>query len=91
MKKALIGTLALGLVIGAGALGSKSFANEQEFANPTISNIEQNNLVQDQAQFKVLNQETNQFETLDNSEYGGPNSNNNYRNCCQYNSYGNIN
>ena len=29
MKKSLIGTLALGLVIGVGALGVKAFTNEE--------------------------------------------------------------
>mgnify|MGYP003521701437 FL=1 len=77
MKKSLIGTLALGLVIGVVALGVKAFANEKEVAtqsfttnvNPVVSNIDQNSSAQGESQFKVLNQETNKFEKLDDSEY----------------------
>lgn len=97
MKKSLIGALALGLVIGAGAMGVTTFANEkvvatQAFtnnANPVVSNIDQNSSIQGDSQFKVLNQKTSQFEKLDDSEYR--NSNTNYRNCCSYMNYGNGN
>ena len=72
MKKSLIGTLALGLVIGVVALGVKAFANEKEVAtqsfttnvNPVVSNIDQNSSAQGESQFKVLNQETNKFEKI---------------------------
>ena len=75
MKKSLIGTLALGLVIGVGALGVKAFANEKEVAtqsfttnvNPVVSNIDQNSSAQGESQFKVLNQET-QNRNLKNEE-----------------------
>ena len=79
MKKSLIGTLALGLVIGVVALGVKAFANEKE-----------NSSAQGESQFKVLNQETNKFEKLDDSEY----RNYNARQSCphiNYGSYGDIN
>ena len=39
MKKSLIGTLALGLVIGVGALGVKAFANEKEVATQAFECI----------------------------------------------------
>ena len=59
MKKSLIGTLALGLVIGVVALGVKAFANEKEVAtqsfttnvNPVVSNIDQNSSAQGESQF----------------------------------------
>ena len=66
MKKSLIGTLALGLIIGTGALTVKSFANERT----------------------VLNQETNQFEQIDDSNYR--NSNPNYGQGCPHMDYGNF-
>ena len=98
MKKSLIGTLALGLVIGVGALGVKAFTNEKEVAtqsfttnvNPVVSNIDQNSSAQGESQFKVLNKETNKFEKLDDSEY----RNYNARQSCphiNYGSYGDIN
>ena len=97
MKRSLIGVLALGLVMGAGAMGVTAFANEKEVAiqaftnneNPVVSNVDQSSSTQGDAQFKVLNQETNKFEKLDDSEYR--NSNSNYRNCCSYMNYRNGN
>ena len=39
MKKSLIGTLALGLIIGTGALTVKSFANERTVDTQLFVNI----------------------------------------------------
>lgn len=100
MKKSLIGTLAIGLIIG-GALTVNSFANEKQAetqvftntANPVVTTTNQQDLPQAENQFRVLNQETNQFEQLDDSSYRNYN-NNGYASCCQYNNngmYGNIN
>ena len=101
MKKSLIGILSLGLVIGVGTVGVKSFANEKEVAtqsftnsvNPVVSNIDQKSSNQSEASFKVLNQETNEFETLDSNDYN--NYNTNYgQGCCSYmnnGSYGDTN
>lgn len=94
MKKALIGVLSLVLVIGAGAVGVKAFANEKEAAtqaftnntNPVISNFNQNSSTQGQSEFRVLNQGTNQFERLDDSDYR--NSNPNYGQGCPHMNYG---
>lgn len=77
MKKMLIGTLGLGLVLGA--LGMNVFANDiaplddQIYRNNTSSAINTSNqgTVQDSAKFETLYQNTSQVETLDN------NSNNN--------------
>lgn len=73
MKKSLVGTIALGLVIGAGALSTKAFANEEQFNN--------------QNQTQVYS--SNQFEQVDDSTYSNPspesnpNSNYNYGQGCQ--------
>lgn len=78
MKKSLIGTLALGLIIGSGVLTVNSFADEK--------------VPQGDAEFKVLNQETSQFEKLDDNQYR--NNNYNYGQCCSqmnFNNYGNEN
>ena len=72
MKKSLIGTLALGLIIGTGALTVKSFANERTVdtqlfvnkTNPVVSTTDNQSSYQQDAGFKVLNQETNQFEQI---------------------------
>lgn len=93
MKKSLIGTLALGLIIGAGALTVKSFADENQFTtknsiNQIESTANQSNFTQGGTEFKVLNQETNQFETLDDSNYR--NSNPNYGQGCPHMDYGNF-
>ena len=66
MKKSLIGTLALGLIIGTGALTVKSFANERTVdtqlfvnkTNPVVSTTDNQSSYQQDAGFKVLNQET---------------------------------
>ena len=95
MKKSLIGILSLGLVIGVGTVGVKSFANEREVGtqsftsnvNSVTSNIEQNAYNKGEVSFKVLNQETNKFETLDDNNYS--NNNANYgQGCCEYMSNG---
>ncbi|KGJ50729.1 MULTISPECIES: hypothetical protein [Paraclostridium] len=96
MKKSLIGSLALGLVIGAGVMGATSFANEKEASvkafsnneNQIVSTIDQNSSTQGDAQFKVLNQETKQFEKVDDSEYR--NSNPNYGQGCPHMNYGSF-
>lgn len=87
MKKMLIGTLGLGLVIGA--MGITSFANEKK---QNISDVNLNNEYQSEATFKVLNQETNKYEQIDNADYNSdtPNQNNrpqymNPGSCCSYN------
>ena len=87
MKKMLIGTLGLGLVIGA--MGVTSFANEN---SQNISDINLNNAVQNEATFKVLNKENNKYEQIDNTEYNSKTQNLNNRtqyinpaNCCNYN------
>lgn len=87
MKKKLIGTLGLGLVIGA--MGITSFANEK---GQNISDVDLNNAVQNEATFKVLNQETNQYEQIETTEYNAntPNQDNrtqyiNPGNCYNYN------
>lgn len=87
MKKRLIGTLGLGLVIGA--MGITSFANEKD-QNISYANL--NNAAQSEATFKVLNQETNKYEQIDTNQYNEniPNQNNrpqymNPGNCCNYN------
>lgn len=83
----LIGTLVLGLVIGA--MGVTSFANEN---SQNISDINLNNVVQNEATFKVLNKENNKYEQIDNTEYNSKTQNLNNRpqymnpaNCCNYN------
>ena len=96
MKKSLIGTLALGLIIGTGALTVKSFVNERTVdtqlfvnkTNPVVSTTDNQSSYQQDAGFKVLNQETNQFEQIDDSNYR--NSNPNYGQCCPYMNYGNF-
>ena len=101
MKKSLIGTLALGLIIGIennilGAKVVKSFANERTVdtqlfvnkTNPVVSTTDNQSSYQQDAGFKVLNQETNQFEQIDDSNYR--NSNPNYGQCCSYMNYGNF-
>ena len=89
MKKSLIGTLALGLIIGTGALTVKSFANERTVDTQLFVNTTDNqSSYQQDAGFKVLNQETNQFEQIDDSNYR--NSNPNYGQCCPYMNYGNF-
>ena len=96
MKKSLIGTLGLGLIIGTGALTVKSFANERTVdtqlfvnkTNPVVSTTDNQSSYQQDAGFKVLNQETNQFEQIDDSNYR--NSNPNYGQCCPYMNYGNF-
>ena len=96
MKKSLIGTLALGLIIGSGALTVKSFADESQFTTQAFNNYRnqieptanQSNLTQGEAEFKVLNQETNQFEKLDDSNYR--NSNPNYGQGCPHMDYRNF-
>ncbi|MBO3443774.1 hypothetical protein [Clostridium sp. CCUG 7971] len=87
MKKKLICTLGLGLVIGA--MGITSFANEK---SQNISDVNLNNAVQNEATFKVLNKEKNQYEQIDNNEYNSNTQNSNNRpqymnpaNCCNYN------
>lgn len=87
MKKKVIGTLGLGLVIGA--MGITSFANER---GQNISDVDLNNEVQNEATFKVLNQETNQYEQIDTTEYNANTQNQNNRpqyinpgSCCNYN------
>lgn len=96
MKKSLIGTLALGVILGASVLTVKSFADENQFTtqafNNSINQIEstanQLSLNKQDAEFKVLNQETNQFEKLDDSNYR--NSNPNYGQGCPHMNYGDF-
>ncbi|MEF9992676.1 MAG: hypothetical protein RRZ84_08965 [Romboutsia sp.] len=92
MKKSLIGTLALGLIIGAGALTVKSFADENQVTskvfNSSINQIESTTNESNSTGFKVLNQETSQFEQLDDSDYR--NSNPNYGQSCPHMGYGKV-
>lgn len=74
MKKLVIGALGLGLIIGA--MSINSFANEK-----IVSNTSQGN-----ADFMVLNKDTNQFENVDNSDY--INSNPNYGQSCPHMDFG---
>ena len=62
MKKSLIGTLALGLIIGTGALTVKSFANERTVdtqlfvnkTNPVVSTTDNQSSYQQDAGFKEI-------------------------------------
>ena len=77
-------------------LPPKSFANERTVdiqlfvnkTNPVVSTTDNQSSYQQDAGFKVLNQETNQFEQIDDSNYR--NSNPNYGQCCPYMNYGNF-
>lgn len=88
MKKALIGTLGLGLVIGA--MSISSFANEKESSNAQLPTGTSNQVLsstsQGNADFMVLNKETNQFENLDDSDYR--NANPNYGQSCPHMNFG---
>lgn len=85
MKK-IIGTLGMGLVIGA--MSMTSFANER---NANVSDVDLNNRVNAESTFKVINQETTQYQNLDNNNNSNtPNQGNrnqymNPANCCAYN------
>ena len=93
MKKSLIGTLGLGLVLGS--LGMNVFANDraplddQIYRNNTNSAINTSNqgTAQESAKFETLYQNISQAETLDNNsnnnlETNSPdrNNQNNYNN-----------
>lgn len=86
MKKIIIGTLGMGLVIGA--MSMTSFANER---NVNVSDVDLNNTVNAESTFKVINQETTQYQKLDNNNNSNiPNQVNrnqymNPANCCAYN------
>lgn len=94
MKKSIISTLALGLIVGAGAMTINSFANEREvntmgYTNaPSMMTNNQQNTPQGEAGFKVLNEETNTFEKLDDSQYR--NNNQGLGSCCSFMNSGNY-
>lgn len=69
MKKSLVGTIALGLIIGAGALSTNAFANEKQINN--------------QNQTQVYS--SNQFEQLDDSTYSNPSPESNSESNPNYN------
>lgn len=84
MKKLLIGTLGLGLVIGA--FGMNVFANDNTSVSDQIYNnsvatisADQDN-AQNNAQFETLYQKADKIETLDSSQYtNGQNNKNQYQ------------
>ena len=87
MKKLLIVTLGLGIVLGG--LGMKSFANTKEFAgeqsytNTLEEQVQNVNYINNEkAQIKVLNEQTNEYELLDDSQYNSYDSNRG--SCCPY-------
>ena len=87
MNKLTIVTVGLGIVLGG--LGMKSFYNTREFVGTQsyintlgeqVQNVDYSN--NEKAQFKVLNEQTNEYELLDDSQYRNYGSNR--ASCCPY-------